>query len=291
MQADRGELHSDPKVLQGLTLGCLVRRYRDTVTPQKRTAAGERLYLEAFLRHPICSRRLSELRTADFAAYRDERLQTIKPSSLKRSLAPLHNLFEVAREEWDIPLRENPLKKLRLDYTDRRRERRLKPGEFERLLGAAERRRVGYMVPVLRLALETAMRRGELLGIEADHVNIENRSLLIPDSKNGLSRRIPLSSEAVAILRPVVEEGGRLFPVTANAFRLAWEHTTWRAGISDLHFHDLRHEAISRLFEKGLSVPEVALISGHREVRMLFRYTHPIRTAIIAKLDSSAAQT
>jgi integrase len=226
-----------------------------------------------------------------FAAYRDERLQAIKPSSLKRSLVPTHNLFEVAREEWDLPLLDNPLKRLRLAYADRRRERRLAPGEFERLLEAAQRSRISYLIPVLRLALETAMRRGDLLGIKADHVDLQNRSLLIPDSKNGQPRQIPLSVEAVQVLRPIIGGSGRLFPVTANAFRLAWERTTRRAGISDLHFHDLRHEAISRLFEKGLSVPEVALISGHREVRMLFRYTHPIRTVIIAKLDSTAERT
>ncbi|MDA0341679.1 MAG: tyrosine-type recombinase/integrase [Proteobacteria bacterium] len=62
--------------------------------------------------------------------------------------------------------------------------------------------------------------------------------------------------------------------MSPNAVRLSWGRLTHRAGIEDLHFHDLRHEAISRFFEMGLSVPEVALISGHRDPRMLFRYTH-----------------
>jgi len=72
--------------------------------------------------------------------------------------------------------------------------------------------------------------------------------------------------------------------MSANAFRLSWERVRKRAGISDLHFHDLRHEAISRFFELGLSVPEVALISGHRDARMLFRYTHPMRETILKQL-------
>ena len=76
-----------------------------------------------------------------------------------------------------------------------------------------------------------------------------------------------------------------MFPITANALRLAWERLRRRAGITDLHFHDLRHEAISRFFEKGLSVPEVALISGHRDYRMLFRYTHLRAEDIVGKLD------
>jgi integrase len=118
-------------------------------------------------------------------------------------------------------------------------------------------------------------------------VGLEARTLVIPDSKNGKSRQIPLSSEAIDILHPLSATDGRLFPITGNGFRLAWERLRRRAGIEDLHFHDLRHEAISRFFEMGLSVPEVALISGHREVRMLFRYTHPMRQGIIAKMDTA----
>ena len=78
----------------------------------------------------------------------------------------------------------------------------------------------------------------------------------------------------------------KLFPVTPNAVRLAWERLTKRTGIADLHFHDLRHEAISRFFELGLSVPEVALISGHKDPRMLFRYTHMNAQLIAAKLNA-----
>lgn len=75
-----------------------------------------------------------------------------------------------------------------------------------------------------------------------------------------------------------------MFPLTGNAFRLAWERLRARAGLGDLHYNDLRHEAISRLFERGLSVPEVALISGHRDARMLFRYTHVQREQTLRKL-------
>jgi integrase len=76
--------------------------------------------------------------------------------------------------------------------------------------------------------------------------------------------------------------GERVFPLSPNAVRLAWERVKRRAGIDDLHFHDLRHEAISRFFELGLSIPEVALISGHRDFKMLFRYTH-LRPGDVAK--------
>ena len=80
-----------------------------------------------------------------------------------------------------------------------------------------------------------------------------------------------------------------MFPITGNAFRLSWERVKKKAEIDDLHFHDLRHEAISRLFEMGLTTPEVALISGHRDMRMLFRYTHPLRTQISEKLEKGSS--
>ena len=132
VQADRGESLPDSRALQRVTLGNLVERYRDTVSLKKRSYDREQISLNAFLGHSICSRHLSELRTEDFAAYRDERLKAIKPSSLRRELNPIHNLFEIARDEWGLPIRENPLDKLKLNGTDQKRERRLKNGGLSR---------------------------------------------------------------------------------------------------------------------------------------------------------------
>jgi hypothetical protein len=139
VQADRSELPNDPKILHRITLGQLVERYRDTVSVKKRGYEVERIVLTAFLRHPICRKPLSHIRTEDFVAYRDERLRTIKVTTLKRELSPLHNLFELARDEWGLPLPENPLGKLRLRLPPNRRERRLKEGELDRLITAAQR--------------------------------------------------------------------------------------------------------------------------------------------------------
>src|SRR5262249_28596334 len=126
VEADRRGLPPDPKTLQQTTLGELVERYRDTVSVRKRTARAEQLVLNAFLRHPMARQAISQVTRADFAAYRDERLREIKPSSLKRSLVPLHHLFEVARTEWALPIQQNPISGLRIDGADRRRERRLR---------------------------------------------------------------------------------------------------------------------------------------------------------------------
>lgn len=287
VQADRRDLPPDRKELERVTLGELVERYRTTVSMKKRSYEKERYFLKVFGDHPICRKFISEITTADFAAYRDERVRDVKPISLKRELAPIQNLFEVARKEWGLPLRENPLDKLPLNTPDNRRERRLKPGELDKLFEAARSCRNRLIGPVIEFAVETGMRRGEILAIQQEHIDAERRSLLIPETKNGYARTIPLTKLAFALLHSCrgKESDGRIFPLTANAFRLAWERVRRRAGIVDLHFHDLRHEAISRFFERGLTAPEVALISGHRDMRMLFRYAHATRETILQKLE------
>ncbi len=171
VQADRRDLPGDPKTLQRMTLGQLVERYRDTVSVRKRGYEVERIVLNAFLRHRICRKPLSEIGASDFASYRDERLKAIKASTLKRELAPLHNMFELAREEWCLPLRENPLRKVRVTSVQGRRERRLKNGELHQLILAARACRNPLVLPIVLLAVETGMRRSEILSLRWEHVD------------------------------------------------------------------------------------------------------------------------
>jgi integrase len=207
---------------------------------------------------------------------------------LKRQLDPIHHLFEVAKDEWGLPIKANPLDQLKLKAPGQKRERRLRAGELERLLDAAKGCRNKFIAPIVRFAVATGMRRGEMLAMRWTHLNREQRSLLIPETKTGQSRTIPLVASALAILAEHGQDNDRVFPITANAFRLAWERVKLRAGIEDLHFHDLRHEAISSFFEMGLSTPEVALISGHKDMRMLFRYSHATRQNILKRFDANA---
>ena len=285
VRADRSEFPVDTTELNRLTLADIVLRYRDTVSIRKRGYAVECIVLTAFLRHPICRKSLAQITSKDFAVYRDERLKSIKPTTLKRELSPLQNMFEVARDEWGLPARENPLSKIRVDIPFQRRERRLKDGELERLTLSAQHCRNPLILPIVLLAVETGMRRSEILSLMWNEVIPAKRLAVLSQTKNGHSRTIPLSTRALSALQKVHKTEDRIFPMTANAFRLAWERLRARAGLLDLRFHDLRHEAISRFFEMGLSVPEVALISGHRDPRMLFRYTHPLRETILKKLS------
>jgi integrase len=176
IRADRHELPTDRRILAQITLAELVRRYRDTVTVRKRGREVEQIVLNAFLLHPLCRRRLSDLTGSHFATYRDERLQDIKPASLKRQLGPIRHMFEVARHEWALPLPSNPLDKLKLDAPDQRRERRLKCGELDKLVEAARLCRNKYIERIILLAVETGMRRGEILSIEGKHINSNQRS-------------------------------------------------------------------------------------------------------------------
>lgn len=288
VQADRRDLPADPKALERVTLAELVERYRDSVTVTKRGQGPERIFLTAFLRHRICEKRLSDLTGADFAAYRDERLAKVKLATVKRQLAPIQNMFEIARKEWGLPIRENPPAAMQFNGSDRKRERRLRGNEYDRLIQAAQRAHNPLLLPIIRLAIETGMRRGEILAIRRDHVDLKGRSLTIPQSKNGHSRVIPLTRAAVAILEAHLRQGDTLFPLSANALRLGWNRIRRRAAAPDLRFHDLRHEAISRFFERTLSVPEVAAMSGHRDPRMLLRYAHASRRNLLDKLDAFA---
>jgi integrase len=157
------------------------------------------------------------------------------------------------------------------------RDRRLKPGEWQRLVEAAKKTRNPLLLPLISFALETGMRRGEMLGAKWEHLRWERQTLHVPVTKNGHARTIPLTDKAISILseiRKVRRNEPEIFPLSSEAVKLCWVRLTKRAGLDDLHFHDLRHEAVSRFFELGLSVPEVALISGHKDPRMLFRYTH-----------------
>jgi integrase len=283
-KADRLDLPPDPKALERVTLRELIERYRDNVTIRKRRAETEKIVLNAFLRDPICDHPISRLTTVHFAEYRDQRLKTVKPSTLRRELGTIGHLFTVARIEWGLPIKRSPLADLRIEGTQDRRERRLRPGEWERLMEAAKSRRNPHVIPIIILAVETGMRRGEILAMKWEHFDQGTRSLLIPETKNGHARIIPLSSSAMSLLLELSREGDRIFPMAPNAFRLSWQRVRDRAGLHGLHFHDLRHEAVSRFFERGLTIPEVALVSGHRDARMLFRYAHPMREAIAAKI-------
>jgi integrase len=203
---------------------------------------------------------------------------------VRHDLNVLGHLFKVAVREWDIPITGNPVDGISKPKLPHSRTRRLDNGEQQLLEAAAEAQGGSMARDVIAFAIETALRRSELLALKHQHIDFRKRILVVPEAKNGHPRTIPLTPKAIEILTRRSDEGERPFPVSVTWLRYVWSRVVLRAKSTDLHFHDLRHEAISRFFEKGLSVAEVALISGHRDVRQLFRYTHLRAEDIAQKL-------
>jgi integrase len=141
------------------------------------------------------------------------------------------------------------------------------------------------MVPLVKLALETAMRRGELLALQWEHIDLSVQTALLPMTKNGTARVVPLSKKAVAVLAELPRRGdGPVFPISHMTMHNCFRDACKRASINNLHFHDLRHTATSRLAEKLPNVIELASVTGHQTIQMLKRYYHPNAEALAQKL-------
>ena len=191
-----------------------------------------------------------------------------------RELNTVSHAIEIALREWGLWLPRNPGKMVRRPSVPQGRKRRLEDGEEERLLAACDRGRTPLLKQLVVLAIETGMRRGELLGLRWEHVHLAKRIVHLPLTKNGESRDVPLSRRATDTLtalskhkRPNID---LVFPMTGNSVRLAFERLRTRAKMPDFHFHDLRHEAITRLrifmlrFSNGF-------LNRRSEVRLLDR--------------------
>jgi integrase len=180
-------------------LGELLTRYRDQVSPAKRSALTERSRINAILRRSLVHRTLAKLTSAAVATYRDERLKDAAPATVVRELNTLSHAIETALREWGLWLPRNPVKMVRRPSVPQGRKRRLEDGEEERLLAACDRGRTPLLKQLVILAIETGMRRGELLGLRWEYVHLTKRIVHLPLTKNGESRDVPLSRRATDI--------------------------------------------------------------------------------------------
>ena len=283
-EADREGILVDRRPLKATTVDDLLARYVTDVTSRKKSAKTEAGLISQLRRRGFSQKNLMAATAAVFTEYRDKRLQEVSSASVRREFDILHHVFEVAQRDWQVPLSSNPLGEVKKPSSAKARERRLSNTEEKALLDACAKMRNHELLPFVILAIETGMRRSELVSLEWQNVDLSQRVAHLPNTKNGDSRDVPLSTRAVQTLRQRVPGAGadRVFKSTQNALRLSWEHARHKAHLTDLRFHDLRHEAVSRLFEKGLNVVEVGTISGHKELRMLRRYTH-LRASSLAE--------
>jgi integrase len=269
---DKGAFVSRVEV-ENTTLAELLIRYLNEITPHKKHFKVEACRIKAWLKNPLSQRYLSTLRTSDFALWRDDRVKEGKSSNtVKLELAIISHLYSIARAEWGFESLENPIRYLRIPKLPSGRTRRVSDSEIQLLISHSCSKELPN---ILKLAVETGMRRGEIISIKWKAVDILKRTIELKDTKNGESRIVPLSTEALNLLKSIPRRiDGKVFDITAHAITYAFIRACKRAGISDLHFHDLRHEAITRMFEKGLNVMEVGSVSGHKTLQMLKRYTH-----------------
>lgn len=271
---------------QRITLGDLIERYLIEVTPTLKGAKEDTFRLRAMMRHPMCKLVLTAITPTCIAKYRDERLLKVGPGTVIRELAYISAVINHARREWSINV-ENPVSRVRKPSPPPGRDRVLTRAEETRLFEALRPtgRRSPWLYPLVVLALETAMRRGELLALRWEDVNLATRTAILHDTKNGEARVVPLSSRALEVLQALPGSiTGQVIPMTSFAACAAFERATARAEIEGLRFHDLRHTSITRMAAKLPNVIELAAVSGHKSLRMLQRYYHPRAEDLARKL-------
>ena len=279
-EMDRGS-YIDRSEAESTTLKQALERYLREVTPGKKSADSEIYRIKAWLDRPLAQYALTNIKGADLALHRDQRLADGKsPSTVRNEINLISHLFTIAKKEWGMECLTNPVQNIRMPKERAGRDRRLKTGEEEALLSAAH-----YpLKQMIILAVETGMRLGEILSIRWQHIDLSKGTLVLEETKNGERRTVPLSTNARNTLQGLPRQiSGRVFPnVTSSAISQSFRRLCQELEIEGLRFHDLRHEAASRLFEKGLDIMEVAAITGHKTLHMLKRYTH-LRAEDLAK--------
>lgn len=271
---------------QKTTFGELIKRYLKEVTPTMQGAKEDTIRLNAILRRPITKINLLLLNSSRIAQYRDERLKEVLPATVIRELAYFSSIINHARREWGINI-PNPVLLVRKPPSPPGRNRILSKDEELQLLEAskAKANRNIYTYPFIVLALETAMRRGELLGLRWEHINFSKQTAYLPLTKNGEPRIVPLSKKAIETLQTLPRSiDGRVLPVNFAALENNFKRARLRANIKDLRIHDLRHTAITRLAEKLPNLLELSAVTGHKQLTMLKRYYHPNPEMLAQKL-------
>lgn len=271
---------------QRTTLGDLIERYLVEVTPLMKGASEDTIRLKAIMRKPISRWSMANLSATRIASFRDERLKEVGAGTVIRELAYLSAIINHGRREWGINV-SNPVQMVRKPQSPPARGRVISDDEIVKLLEALEPvgRRSPWTKPAVQLALATAMRRGELLSLRWEHVDLQAQTAFLPDTKNGESRLVPLSSVAVFVLASLPQHiSGVVLPVKAFTLDAAFKRGLRRSGLEDVRFHDLRRTAITRMAEKLPNVIELAAVSGHKSLMVLKRYYHPKAHDLAMKL-------
>lgn len=301
---DRG-VFVDRAEAESTTLKQALERYEEEVSKKKDGYPQEKVRINTWKADDLSCKTLAGLRSADLATWRDKRLKAVSSSTVAKDLAIISNLYTVANKDWGIEI-ANPCAKIKIKQEDNSRERRLENDEETKILKELEplkfrgQTRSALMIPLVMLALETCARQSELLGLSWADIYFEKNLIRIrgKDRANGLSRTknrskwrdIPMSPVAKKVLEELKVlnnkrdvSSNKVLPISAQVAKQAWSAAIKRAGIKNLTFHDLRHEAISRIAGR-LQLQELMKITGHSSSRQLARYYHPRIEDLAAKL-------
>lgn len=269
----------------------LLQKAIDELAPSKRSSDKEVMRIKRFLPLPLAKVALPELGPEHFAQWRDKRLQEVSVGTVLREWGCLSAICTVAVKEWRW-LTSNPMSQVKRPQEPKARTRRVSDDEIMRLMmalgynyEAAPRTATARVGAAFLFAIETAMRAGEICALQWDLVDFERRVAHLPMTKNGFPRDVPLSKEAVRILDQLPREGGACFQLKPANLDALFRKAKARALIEELHFHDSRREALTRLAAK-VDVMTLAKISGHRDLRILQNtYYAPDMADIVGKLD------
>ena len=231
-----------------------------------------------FLKRNLADIPLEDFNSSQAASYRDQRLSNgVSGSSVNKELNFLSKVLDVAGKEWGW-IDNNPVKNITRPKNGKHRERRPTQSELQTLRNECDRSGNYHVWRMIEFAIETGMRQGEILSLTTINVDLNERIAHLEDTKNGESRNVPLSRRACELLTEEIEANQtiRVFSKwsSGDGFRSTYRRICLRTGISDLRFHDFRHEAASRFFEMGLNQFQVAAITGHKTMQSLYRYTH-----------------
>jgi integrase len=281
-EMERG-LYIDQSKANTVTLDSLLDRYYQYCQTRQLKALKFILAHSRIIKRHIGHLTLANISSHHLPAYRDKRLLTVSPATVKIELGIILRTIKLATSEWGYKLADTP--KVEYPKINNARTRRLADGEIERVLNAITNKQIKAIV---ELAVETAMRRSEILNIKENDINWSLKTLRIPNTKTHTARTIPLSNKAVRLLRSLTKNiDGTYFSIKADSASQAFKRACDKAGVNNLRFHDLRHEATTRFFEYGLNVMEVATITGHKDLKMLNRYTHLRAETIALKINTN----
>lgn len=271
--------------------GDVFERYAAEVSELKKGAHWEIVRLKMFARFSIASVRLVDLRREHFEHYIVERMASVKSSSVNRELNLMSHCLTQARR-WRL-MTHNPMEDLKRPKDPAHRDRRISDREIETVLLALN---YAEDAPVLQqqqkvavaflLAIESGMRAGEICSLKAKNVDLVQQTAYLPDTKNGRPRTVPLSKEAVRLLRRVEPwcDDGSIFGLSSGALSTLFKRGVSKTHIEDLTFHDTRHEAITRLAKK-LDVLDLARMVGHRDIKQLLTYYNKSAIELASQLD------